>query len=478
MRFRNTIFVMDPYNINVIKLEENGWFLGSEDIVPKTHVMSSGILSNFPTPKTRSELFLRIFDINIRKNFVDRTNHRLHDDPGSSTGRYLTDPEFLKFLAIRFRFRVNHRRELDDYWSPPALSTTGPDVWVTSRMNEHRFCALNTHLRFDYEFVCDRLISNSLALRQPSTVIAFDETMVPFLGSGCDLAVFVPNKPHPRGIEFIDMCDSTKFCCGLSLVGETSRSHVDRMHDMLGKLADPGRHRFYFDRGYGTESLAVAIMEQYGCEFVMKCPVNKPDYLFRKALSRAALLNGPLLPATAHKAIAGRVLNAVSGIRFVHHRPVVSNFLTNCWGAQLTSPTSGILSCEANYHKSFFYVDRFDHIILANGYPHRHSTVDAAIADFVLSVALQNALVIYKEQTGTLETLRSFIEHVASELSPDPSTAQHRLESMRVRRHCAQCEKSGQRSNTTLCCAACFGQPALHVRCFELYHQSLQVDHL
>lgn len=207
----------------------------------------------------------------------------------------------------------------------------------------------------------------------------------------------------------------------------------------------------------------------------MKCAKNKPAYLFRNDLEKLAV--NPLFPASKTFSVNGQLIHAVSGVHHENKRPVVSNFLTNCWGAQLTSAHSEIMMVESDYRSNYGLIDHFNQITMANKYPHRHSNFLAAIFDFVLSVSLQNAHVIYTQTHHHREPLREFIKHVYQELSPDPKSTTHIIASTGMHRHCAQCRTMGKSSSTSLCCSTCFRQPPLHQRCFALYHEAILFGH-
>jgi hypothetical protein len=246
---------------------------------------------------------------------------------------------------------------------------------------------------------------------------------------------------------------------------------------VFDQLQDARRHRVYFDRGYGGESLATGLAEAYGCEFVMKCAVNRPQFLFKSCLVPFASASGSLQLASAYTVVHGRPINAISNEH--HHGKLhwVENFITNCWDASLTTPTSGRLRVGADYSRHFWYIDRFNQTITANAYRYRHSNYKAALLDFALSVALQNAHVVYSERYGATESLKRFIELVAAELSPDTHSARHVLVSLGMSRQCAQCNHDGKNSKTTSCCAVCFSHPPLHLNCFGKYHDLLGLPH-
>lgn len=159
----------------------------------------------------------KIYDVNICKNIVTETNIQLAHVHSLGTGHHLSIAELGTFIAMRLQTRVSPRREVDDYWASTNDPLVDPSPWMKVRMTEHRFCALNHNLRFDYNTVLTRIISNSLALREPGTVIAWDESIIPYQGLDCPFIRFVPGKPHPHGIFVNSMCDESKFCCGLWL---------------------------------------------------------------------------------------------------------------------------------------------------------------------------------------------------------------------------------------------------------------------
>eukprot|EP01116_Phalansterium_solitarium_P008930 TRINITY_DN228_c0_g2_i1.p1 TRINITY_DN228_c0_g2~~TRINITY_DN228_c0_g2_i1.p1 ORF type:complete len:492 (+),score=-20.40 TRINITY_DN228_c0_g2_i1:79-1554(+) len=478
------LFRMDKYDPCVQELENHGWFIGARPVVSRFRTMSSGALLPFSADDSRSDIFLSIFDLESRRNIAKSTTSELLSSETHSAHRSLSLPELQKFIAVRLVPRVDPRRTLEDYWASSEDESTPPNAFMASRMSLHRFCSLNANIRFDYRQTLSAIVKNSLALRDPGTVICWDESMILYEGADCPFKVYIPRKPDPEGIEVIDMCDEQRFICGLSIRDENGLSNIDRVRSMLGELRDASQHRFYFDRGYGSTVLAEQVATEFGCEFIMKCPINKTEYVFQNCLSCFAMRSRPLaVPMSATKTIAGCPLNAVSianmyrpsrrGSSRAVALPTISNIVTNCWGDQMSSASSGKLAAEQDYSKHFWIIDRVNQVLQANKYPHRHSNYYAAIFDFALGVSLLNAYVIFKQRYGVLESFRDFIRHVAHELSPDTATTQHTLVPLGVKRHCAWCRRHGVWSNTTLCCGVCLYQPPLHRKCFVPYHASL-----
>jgi hypothetical protein len=216
--------MVDPYDPSVQDLEFHNWSVGSAPLLPRAHARTSGTLAPFSAGDSRSDVFLKLFDIEISKDVMRATNDQLRIRPGTSTGHLLSLVEQQTYVALRLVPRTNPRRTLNDYWASSASAFHLGNEWMKQRMTLDRFCAISSHFRFDYRRAMDRVVSNSLDLRTPGYVVALDESMIPYVGDDCTFKVHIARKPDPDGIEVIDMCDNAKFCCGLSIRDDVSIS--------------------------------------------------------------------------------------------------------------------------------------------------------------------------------------------------------------------------------------------------------------
>jgi hypothetical protein len=245
-------------------------------------------------------------------------------------------------------------------------------------------------------------------------------------------------------------------------------SNIDRIENAVDGLERPNRHRIVFDRGYGSLSLAEALTNDYGCEYVMKCARNRPAWLFGNCLSTDLELNEY---RTAFTTLSNQHIVALSFFEERDERGLLHNFLSNCHGSALQQ---GIPSVLVDYNQNFRYVDLFNQLVLGNMDRHRHKRWQLALLSWLITATAQNARVIFNRLSGNNDTLRDFQRNLAEELSPDADALVHQLEHMPTKKHCRMCSRHGRRSNTTLCCPACFRHPALHKDCFNEWHEQFE----
>jgi len=245
---------------------------------------------------------------------------------------------------------------------------------------------------------------------------------------------------------------------------------------MLAALPDRrGRisYRVVFDRGYGSANLAISVARGTHCEFVMKCPLNKPSWLFEKYLMPGAAI-GTL--AVAYKKVDGQIVTAVSYVHEHDDKVVTSNYISNCHGV---SARGNVPEVASDYKQNYGYIDVMNHVLEANEFPHRHSSWQGALFDWAVGgVAVNNARIVWNEFIGRNECLKDFTQALASELCPKSLLVVHQPERLPKPRKCIVCrrgtaEKPPKSSTAHFCCPLCYGQPSLHLDCFEAFHDDI-----
>lgn len=236
---------------------------------------------------------------------------------------------------------------------------------------------------------------------------------------------------------------------------------------MLQPLPTDVRYRVFFDRKYGSVVVAEAVARTGHFEFVMKCPVNKPGWLFQSFLCRYARERHP---AVAQKFVGKEVVTALSCALKKSGEVQISNFLTNCHGSEPTRGCAALPAVVQDYRAHSHYVDVMNQLHANIEYEHRHSSWERSMIDWALALCVSNARIAFNESNVKHERIGVFLMELCNELAPRPSTSRHILEEVEHRGHCKWCARKGKDVRTWFRCGTCAGQPPLCEACFDDFH--------
>lgn len=270
-------------NVNVdwdeigVSLQSNFPFTGSNGL-------SQDMLSlNNPTPYDVYRQFLTDEILELMVTETNRyANQKLTIQPQSKHARVnnwipTNVSEMKKFIGLLLYMGLVRMPKIQCYWS---RNTVFYNKVCSATMSRNRFELLLRMWHFadnsiaqkgdracKYKTLLEALLNRFQHVRNPNTVIAVDESMIPFRGR-LGFRQYIPGKSHKYGIKLFKLCDPSGYCYNMILYSGKNTAEISNyglstqiVLDLSEKYLDDGR-LLYADNFYSSVTLAKLLLQR------------------------------------------------------------------------------------------------------------------------------------------------------------------------------------------------------------------------
>ena len=500
------------HDVDMDALDDGLWTTRNDANPPPQFTATPGLVTAPPDDAGLS-YFVRLFLFDdIFEHLVTQTNlyaqqkiagRILRLNSFENQWEPVTRSEMKKFIALFFLTGLLRKSSIRDYWSTDFLLSTPVFPAVMSR---NRFEAIQHFLHFADNVTADTadklyklrpffdmITAKFRDVYVPQKQISVDEELVKFRGR-VSFRQFIPSKRARFGIKVFALCDRDgyfwnsvvyvgKFPDTLPFTQELGVTGAIVLH-LLDNLAGRG-FQLFLDNFYTSLPLAAHLLtvntgvcgtlraNRRGIPDELKASrVPKGEYAFRR--------QGKTQIVKLHDKKIVHLLTTMHNADIVPTRKRTR-----------TGEVVHRLSLNHDYNSFMGGVDKNDAMVSAHSALRRNSKWYVKLGLHYMEEALQNAYVVYRQNTAATASHAVFIKDAVRCLLEDAGFEEGAIDHASLRlsgnhwldenpprggkahggRKCVVCHAKGVRKESIYHCKTCSNHPALcAVPCNELYH--------